>query len=429
MTKGKTRVMLDNGLVIITKKVDVHGAYTSLGINVGSIDEPAAKNGLAHLVEHMFFRTNRNMTGDQYQEALEWAGIDYNAMTSFTDTIFYADSQKNQVCDVINLFYDAISNNNFIEEGFETEKSAVISELRDFHRSSLDRFQERIMWPVIYKGTPLEKAIIGTVESVKNLSLEDVQKFTNTFYVPNNMVMACTGDIDTEVFIEGVKNTFGQLKSREFDKLKIDWKFKPGKKYVEFKDLKDEHCRELDLSFFYVIYPMSNLKKQDFATATVLETVLGGGNLTNFTGKIIGELRVKRGLCYSTDVEFEWDQGIPLAVIGVPGIHPQNLDEGINIVLNTLHELGSQELKNDYFKGKISQTKRRLKPNYYYIDNLVEEIIRREFSKNRLITDTSIKEIGNVSPKRLKYFAQKIFSQEPLIVAASAPGYKNQFNS
>jgi len=88
MTKGKTRVMLDNGLVIITKKVDVHGAYTSLGINVGSIDEPAAKNGLAHLVEHMFFRTNRNMTGDQYQEALEWTGIDYNAMTSFTDTIF-----------------------------------------------------------------------------------------------------------------------------------------------------------------------------------------------------------------------------------------------------------------------------------------------------------------------------------------------------
>lgn len=425
----KTRIVLENGLVVVSEKININEAYTSIGINAGSRDESLRKNGLAHVVEHMFFRTNKNALTQEFQQAFESQGLDYNAMTNFTNTIYFVESRKKQIPYVVDLLFKGLSDNHFDKIEFETEKSSIISELRTYHRHALDRFFERIMWPAIYKGTPLEKSIIGTVESIKNLKLNDLKKFTNEFYVPNNMVITCTGNLDSLIFNECIEKTFGQLKSQEISKKDYDWKLEPRTEYVEFQDLQDYEDRNLDQSFFYLVYPIFNFKSEDFPTAVLLETILGGGNRINFTGKLVDELRVKRGFCYHVDINLETDQYPPLLILGVPDIHPQNLENAIDILQESITDLTSHNVDKTFFLGKINQTAARYSNSTYYTDDLVSNLIKEEFNELPIDHKNMKSRIKHISRQTLRDFAQRVFNNEPLIVVASAPGYKNRFNS
>src|SRR6056297_2723295 len=92
------RKQYDNGLVVLTEKVPAaQKACVIVGIRTGSINEEEKLSGIAHLNEHMLFKSNRFQRADQILYNLEQIGVSTNAFTSWTDTAIFANSLSNAV--------------------------------------------------------------------------------------------------------------------------------------------------------------------------------------------------------------------------------------------------------------------------------------------------------------------------------------------
>jgi predicted Zn-dependent peptidase len=254
---------LENGLSVylsVNRKEPI--VKTSILVNVGSAEDPDDATGLAHYLEHLMFKgtskigtTNfakekplldqiQNLYEDYRQTTNEserkqiYAKIDAisleaakfvipnefsrmhsllgitdsNAFTSNDRTYYVATVPSNQIKNFLQLELERFKDPVF--RTFHTELESVFEErnlrVTDLY-SNLFKQYHSIMFPSHPYG---DKSPIGTDEHLKNPSIKKIQKFYEDNYIPSNIAICMSGDMDPDEVIGEIKKTFGSLTSK-----------------------------------------------------------------------------------------------------------------------------------------------------------------------------------------------------------------------
>ncbi len=210
---------LSNGLrVFILPKQEMAKTFAIFTTNYGSIDQSfvplneqdlqTVPDGIAHFLEHKLFEKEDR---DVFQDFSK-LGASANAFTSFTKTA-YLFSATSKIKENLQTLVDFVQDPYFSEQSVEKEKGIIAQEIRMYD----DQPDWRAFFGTIkslYQHHPVQIDIAGTVESINNITKDDLYTCYHTFYHPNNMVLFIAGNVDPEETMAFIKNN---QDNKEFD--------------------------------------------------------------------------------------------------------------------------------------------------------------------------------------------------------------------
>ncbi|MDD5614028.1 MAG: pitrilysin family protein [Candidatus Omnitrophica bacterium] len=181
----------DNGLKFVYKHFPSEMAGVSICFATGSADEAGLLgSGVAHITEHLVFEGRKDL-----EEKMRRYGAISNAYTSFDHTLYHFEVPKERLKDALDIFIPALYRTSFDEEVFLREKEVVLKEAK-FRDDNPSSRLAKIGFKKSYLDHPYKYPIIGEIELIKRVSLEDLKKFYYQNYLPNNSVVSISGDID-----------------------------------------------------------------------------------------------------------------------------------------------------------------------------------------------------------------------------------------
>lgn len=210
--------VLPNGLrVFVLPKKDFHKTYGLFSTNYGSIDNEfgygneltRVPDGIAHFLEHKMFEKE---DGDVFQ-LFGKQGASANAFTSFTKTS-YLFSATDNIKENLQTLIDFVQDPYFTEETVEKEKGIIGQEIQMYDDDPNWRQFFGIL-KNMYPKHPLHIDIAGTIESIAEITAEDLYHCYHTFYHPSNMTLFVVGNVEPEELIEFVSQNQAQKEFAE----------------------------------------------------------------------------------------------------------------------------------------------------------------------------------------------------------------------
>lgn len=204
---------LANGLrVSLAPDSTVPKVAMYLRYRVGSMNEPAGRSGFAHLFEHLMFSGTADWP-DVFGAHLAHGNV-INAWTSEDGTVYYAEGISANLPMILSLEADRMANlGGEVEQSeLDLQRAVVKNEMRQNVLDQAGNAGWEAVWSGLFpKGHPYSRSVIGSMADLDAATLDDVRGFFNTYYVPNNAVLAIVGDFDTEAAKALIEDTFGRI--------------------------------------------------------------------------------------------------------------------------------------------------------------------------------------------------------------------------
>lgn len=206
---------LANGLdVTIVPKKGFRKTYGLFTTNYGSIDNEfvpigmetftRVPDGVAHFLEHKMFEKE----GTDVFQLFGQLGASANAFTSFTRTSYLFSTTAN-IYENLEVLLDFVQDPYFTEETVNKEKGIVAQEIKMYE----DDPDWQLMFGILrnlFPTHPMHIDIAGTVESIQDITPEDLYICYDTFYHPSNMKLLIVGNVDPEMTIEFIRENQAQ---------------------------------------------------------------------------------------------------------------------------------------------------------------------------------------------------------------------------
>lgn len=335
---------LDNGFTILTDAVETAKSVAiSIFVNAGSYDEKEYPNGIAHYIEHMLFKGTTNRNAQEINEDIDSIGGVMNAYTDFEKTKYYVVVPYDQVDVGLDVVMDLIWNHTIPEEELERERTVILEEIKMYNDDpqsvAFDKLQQ-----AMHQNYPNRQSIIGTPETVKSVTRENILDFIDEFYQPNNMVIAVTGNIDEDKVIEFVKN-YSMARNGKTEKQKEE--FVPSILKSETLTVK----REIEQSHFMWGLFAPSVNDEDAPAVDVLTSVLGKG----MSSRLFRIIREEKGLAYRVSVSYYGnnDSGV---ITGYTGLESSKIDEVKDIVISEFEKLRKEIVPEKELSRAIATT-------------------------------------------------------------------------
>lgn len=184
---------LPNGIRLLHVPAASAISHACIIINTGSRDEKEHQAGLAHFIEHLIFKRTEKRNTTQILNRLESVGADLNAYTTKEYTCIHASFLNPYLDRTLELFNDIVFHSVFPEDEMEKEKSVVLDEIASY----LDQPEEAIyddFEDLVFAGHPMGRNILGTVDSVSNITKKDILQFIKDNYHTDKIVVAVLGN-------------------------------------------------------------------------------------------------------------------------------------------------------------------------------------------------------------------------------------------
>lgn len=184
---------LPNGIRLLHVPAASAISHACIIVNSGSRDESESQSGLAHFIEHLVFKRTEKRNTNQILNRLESVGADLNAYTTKEYTCIHASFLHPYLDRTLELFNDIVFHSTFPEDEMEKEKGVILDEIASY----LDQPEEAIyddFEDLVFSGHSLGRNILGTTESVNQLSQEDIHNFMKANYHTDKIVIAVLGN-------------------------------------------------------------------------------------------------------------------------------------------------------------------------------------------------------------------------------------------
>jgi predicted Zn-dependent peptidase len=287
------RTELPGGLRVLTETMPgVLSATLGIWVGVGSRDEDDRLAGSSHFLEHLLFKGTSTRTALEIATAMDAVGGEMNAFTAKEHTCYYANVLASDLPLAITLLTDLVTDACNTADDLESERTVVLEEIamRDDEPSDAvhDLFAE-----TLFGGTPLGRSVLGSVESIENLSRDDVDGWYRGRYRLPSIVVTAAGRVEHQQVLDLVTAAFGDRLSgdarpaplRTGDDLRLD---RPARR----TGLIQRRTEQAHLLLGTL--GLSRLDERRY-TAAVLDTAVGGG----MSSRLFQEIREQRGLVYS----------------------------------------------------------------------------------------------------------------------------------
>jgi zinc protease len=208
---------LKNGLEVILH-ADKSDPIVAVAVfyHVGSNREEKGRTGFAHLFEHIMFQESQHVGQDQFFKKVQAAGGTLNGTTSFDRTVYFEIVPKNAL--EMSLWLEADRMGYLLptvtQEAFINQQDVVQNEKRQGVDNAPYGHTSYVINKLIYpEGHSYNWQVIGSLEDLANATVEDVTKFFEKWYGPNNATLVIAGDYEPAQAKKWVEKYFGELKS------------------------------------------------------------------------------------------------------------------------------------------------------------------------------------------------------------------------
>jgi len=332
---------LSNGLTLtVVEDRSVPLVTMDMWVRVGSGDEIPGIEGISHFLEHMLFKGTPSLPAGQYDRNVEEAGGYLNAATSMDYTHYYVTLPSQHFERILKDFADVMMNSVIDPVELESERQVVLEEIaRKIDSPFGYLFDETI--PAMFQRGPYVHTVIGTRESVKGITREQMLEHYHRFYAPENMFLSIVGDVDAAVARQMVEEAFTPL-SRPFN----PWR--PATPEAVWSSPGDRTLpMDWNEAYFILAYPgpQEGATRSQMAMLEYAEGLLTGGR----TARLTNALQEKKALVSSIGCYFMTNRhAAPLLIYGTcEPARVQEVREAINEEIVRLVKDGatSQEMK------------------------------------------------------------------------------------
>ncbi|BAF72863.1 M16 family metallopeptidase [Sulfurovum sp. NBC37-1] len=245
------------------------------------------KDGLADMSAKLLNEGTKKDGSVGFAQKLDDHAVDVTAHVGRESFVFEVSALKSEFPYAIERLKELLKDPNYTPEALEQVKRQKIGWLTQ-KKSDFDYIAATKLREILFKGTPLARPYDGTIESVKSISLDDIENFVSTHLGYNNAIAVIGGDIsfdEAEKYVNELLPLLPKVK-----KEKTPWFIASDKKEVV---LIPEDTQQ---AYIYFGAPFDyTYKEKDQYKAKIAEYILGGAG---FGSRLMEEIRVKRGLTY-----------------------------------------------------------------------------------------------------------------------------------
>lgn len=310
--------VLPNGLRVITEMMPgIRSAAVGVWLDTGTRDEQDNEAGAAHFLEHLLFKGSETWSARQISEAFDAMGAQSNAFTTKEYTCFWARCLDDDLDRSLMLLAEMIQRPAFRDEDIDTERQVVIEEILMSEDDAEDVAFERFTTAAL-RGHVLERPILGTSDSIRQMTAADLSGYWKRRYTTGSAVVAVVSSLPHADVVAMVARHFSDWGGDEVDHVLGDHTVAPALEVVT-KDTEQVH-----LVLGGQLFPRGDERRWAFE---LLNHILGGG----MSSRLFQSIREERGLAYSV-----YSFGMPYLDAGVWGIyagsHPRHLAQVSDLV-------------------------------------------------------------------------------------------------
>jgi zinc protease len=289
--------VLDNGLTLLTiERHDLPVVSFRLVLKSGSAYDPNDKPGLADLTAGLLRKGTKTKSAIQISEAVDFIGGELGAGADWDVTYATCRVLSKYFDTGLDLLSDIVLNPVFSEDEIQRlaqQTIAGIKQSKDNPSYLADINFRKFLFEDYPYGRPRE----GTETSIASIKRDDIVKFYERYYCPNNVILAVVGDIKPKEVLQKVKAKFGNWKKKEIPL--TTFSLPPAPKGIEIL-LVDKP----DLTQAYVKIGNFGIERSspDYFPCRIANYILGGGS---FSSRLMEIVRVQRGLTYDVNSYFE----------------------------------------------------------------------------------------------------------------------------
>ncbi len=325
-------ILLDNGAVLYLDPVPGEPTVSlAIGFRVGSATEPPEKRGLAHLVEHMLFRSNERYSYREIDRGFELAGGDSNAYTSRDLTVLVFEVLGESFEKALDITRWMILGRRVDPHEFELEKKVVLQEIARSESNPRERIYD-LVFLALYGRSDLGDPIHGYRETVEPLEPSDITWFKECFFVARNALAVLSGGF-SERHVEAVKRLLSSLEEEPCTRRS------PGRSGP--RDLRESSSEARHVYLGLALEAMNDDEELSVARFMLEEGA---------TSILFEKLRSEKGLVYGYGVVYDPTPWTKTFAVILEGVEPGDVEEARDSILEALEELGS--LDEEYIEGR-----------------------------------------------------------------------------
>lgn len=280
----------DCGLRLVHEKDDtISAVVVKIYCLVGGRDEDDSNRGIAHLLEHMFFKGTKKRSSKEINKTFDNLGIIINAFTDYDRTCFYAQGLTEHFNTILEVMGDCLYNSTFDKDELKKEKTVVCSEL-EMYENDFDSVAGTNSIIAGLNGTGYDYVLGGTVQSVSKLKTADLLAFRDKWYTPNRIVVSVCGNIDFNTVDSLVKK---YLVLPQF-KTSAPVSFKRELLPIKIKTRQKFESKNTDQVYGYINFRGLSKSSPDKTAYNIARLALGSTS----SSRLFVKLREEYGLVY-----------------------------------------------------------------------------------------------------------------------------------
>lgn len=387
---------LDNGQTVVVQEIKNNPIVTiDTWIKTGSIDEEDSNNGVAHFLEHLFFKGTKTHEPGEFDKILETKGAITNAATSKDFTHYYITIPSKDFDLAMDLHGDMILHPLIPRKEMEKERKVVLEEISKDLNSPTKIMQDNLN-SMLYTTHPYKRKVIGRSDVIETITRDQVLSFYNKNYSPSNMVTVIIGDVDANHAIEKTKEAFNaEYKKQTKTIYTKEAPLTKQQKKVEYLDTES--------GYMVIGFRGTPIDDKDSYALDVLATILGDGR-SSVLNQVLKE---KKRIAFSVDAgnsTFRDD--------GIFYISANYEPTKCKIVQDTIFNEIEKIQKNGVTDDQLKLAKNIIERSTYYsresITNIATEIgYTMALTNDIKFYDTYLDNIKNVSKEDVKKVAEK----------------------
>ncbi|MCG8425834.1 MAG: insulinase family protein [Chromatiales bacterium] len=293
--------MLDNGMKVIVK--EDHRApivVSQVWYKVGASYEPDGVTGISHVLEHMMFKGTAKHPPGEFSRIISANGGSENAFTGRDYTAYYQKLAKDRLPVALELEADRMRNLTLLEEEFLKEVEVVKEERRLRTEDKPTSLTFEHFNSVAYRSLPYANPVVGWMNDLNNLKVEDLQEWYRLWYAPNNAVLVVVGDVEAKNVFDLAEQYFGKFKAEAVQALKP---LREPKQRGICRTVVKAPAKEPYLLMGYKAPVLTTAEESwEPYALEMLSAILDGGNSSRFSRNLIRgrEIAVSVGSSYNS---------------------------------------------------------------------------------------------------------------------------------
>ena len=415
---------LKSGMRLVTVDMPGINSITVLAmVGVGSRYEEPMKAGISHFLEHLPFKgTEQYPTSMDIATAIDGVGGKHNAFTGKEYTGYWVKVGADKIDLALNVVSDLVLTAKLRPEDIEKERGVIIEEINMYEDQPQAKVGD-VFESLVYKGSALERPVIGTKETVAALRREDFLGHWDRWYDPAHVVVGVVGKI------QGSHSKIEQLVEQYFDKGVVRKgggvsEIKKGKVVLQTKPRIKIVQKKTEQAHFYLGFPGIGRTDPDKYVLGILATLTGG----NSSSRMFNEIREKRGLAYYAYASADVNRDLG-SFYAFEGVALKQAHEAVKVTLEEFAKLASGTITNkevehakEYVVGKLMLD---TEDSSRVADLMVEKAVLEGVVEP---IETVIGRYKQVDLDRVKRLAQKLINFDAVNLAVIGPYEETEFD-